>query len=131
MWLRGWIAGGGGISAGGRAFLELGALLSTEVSGAASAARLDQSLYRAMRDYPMPTMDDDPGRERRERQIWDQRQKASQSSYAFTDLVQSRLDWLCDVLVWFEPESEAIVEFFRFVGSSPGSTCTGSCFRRE
>jgi hypothetical protein len=58
--------------------LDLGELLSGPVSRAAQEALASHLLLRAMRDFPVPTMGPDPGRERREQATWEQMLKARQ-----------------------------------------------------
>lgn len=104
-----------------RDVLDLGSLMAAEVSTAAQRARGDQFLYRAMRDFPVPTMRGDPEQERRqqeisarrEREIWEQRQKAVASTDAFTELVRSRVRWTADMVIDFEPRTPVIVAFVR------------------
>jgi hypothetical protein len=54
-------------------------------------------------------MDPPEKREARDRLIWEQREKARQSSAAFTELVRSRADWLADRVIESRMDSKMIV----------------------
>jgi hypothetical protein len=92
-----------------RDVLDLGDLLTGQVSAAGGLAEADQRMLRAMRDFPIGTMDPEEKRQARERVIWEQREKARQSSGAFAELVRSRADWLADRVTESRMDSKEIV----------------------
>jgi hypothetical protein len=92
--------------------IDLGDLLTGPVTSAARQARADQTLLRAMRDFPAGTLAPEETRERRQRAIWEQSQKARDATNAFTELVHSRVDWVTQKVAGFVPDSAAVVPFF-------------------
>jgi hypothetical protein len=95
------------------AVLDLGELVTGQLGRAASAARDHQMLLRAMRDFPVTTMGPDPSRERRDRQTWEQAQKARQATSDFTDLVRFRADWMADNVIDSRTSSKVMVPFIQ------------------
>jgi hypothetical protein len=84
-----------------RNVLELGEILTTEVSRRAEGARIAQSTFRFLHQLP----NDTPGvdRAKLERQRQEQNRKAYLSTEEFQDIVNTRVDWLVDRICSFEP----------------------------
>jgi hypothetical protein len=90
--------------------LDLGELLTTSVEKLATEAREAQQFVRMMKDYPFG-----PGYDKAkvDRELRERKLAAQQATWALTDLVHFRVNWVADRIIAFRSNADEIVEFFR------------------